>query len=96
MAFRGPHHGGKIFRISLRRDVGFGEAHRFHLIRFPARLARTMLDNAYTTFRQYMAFYGKYISQQWNDIGPVGYGVLLVSIGFFGWVLMKSSVKGPG
>ncbi len=55
-----------------------------------------MLDNAYDTFRQYMAFYGKYISQQWNDIGPVGYGVLLISIGFFGWVLMKSSVKGPG
>jgi hypothetical protein len=55
-----------------------------------------MLDNAYTTFRQYMAFYGKYFSQQWNDIGPVGYGVLLISIGFFGWLLMKSGVKGPG
>lgn len=55
-----------------------------------------MLDNAYTTFRQYMNFYGKYISETWRDIGPVGYGVLLISIGLFGWVLMKSSVKGPG
>ncbi len=55
-----------------------------------------MLENAYTTFRQYMAFYGKFINDQWHDIGPMGYGILLISIGFFGWVLMKSGVKGPG
>lgn len=55
-----------------------------------------MLDTAYQTFHEYMTFYGNFFSKQWNDIGPVGYGVLLISIGIFGWALMKSTVKGPG
>ena len=55
-----------------------------------------MWDNIYSTFRQYMIFYGDYFSKQWNDLGPTGYGILLISIGFFGWLLMKSGVKRPG
>ncbi len=55
-----------------------------------------MLDTAYTTFCRWMSFYGTYFSKQWNEMGPEGYGILLVSIGVFGWVLMKSGLKGPG
>jgi hypothetical protein len=55
-----------------------------------------MLDTAFENFQRYMSFYGTYFVKQWNDMGPAGYGVLLVSIGLFGWVLMKSGVKGPG
>ncbi len=65
-------------------------------IRFLLRVASSMLDTAYQTFRQYMAFYGKYFSQQWHDMGPMGYGTLLICVGLFGWLLMKSGVKGPG
>ncbi|MCA9067283.1 MAG: hypothetical protein KDA84_00060 [Planctomycetaceae bacterium] len=55
-----------------------------------------MLDSAVSGFRQYMAFYGKYFSDQWHSMGPAGYGFLLIGIGVFGWLLMKSGVKGPG
>jgi hypothetical protein len=48
------------------------------------------------TYREYMTFYRHYFFDQWNNIGPVGYGILLISIGLFGWLLMKSGVKGPG
>lgn len=55
-----------------------------------------MWDSIYTNVRQYMIFYGDYFTEQWNSLGPTGYGILLISIGFFGWVLMKSGMKGPG
>ena len=55
-----------------------------------------MWDTVYHTSREYMIFYREYFSDQWNNMGPTGYGILLISIGFFGWALMKSSVKGPG
>jgi len=55
-----------------------------------------MWDNVYSTVRHYLAFYGDYFSTKWNEMGPMGYGILLIGIGIFGWLLMKSGVKGPG
>lgn len=55
-----------------------------------------MLDSAIDGFTFYMRFYGDYFCKQWNAMGPTGYGILLISIGIFGYLLMKSGVKGPG
>lgn len=55
-----------------------------------------MFDSIYSSIRQYMVFYGDYFTKQWNDMGPTGYGILLIGIGLFGWLLMKSGIKGPG
>lgn len=71
------------------------EATSFHSPH-PYRVCCVMLDSAIDGLNYYMRFYGKYFSDQWNGMGPTGYGILLISIGLFGWLLMKSGVKGPG
>ena len=55
-----------------------------------------MWQSIQDTIQQYTIFYGSYFSKQWNDLGPTGYGILLIGIGFFGWLLMKSGMKRPG
>lgn len=55
-----------------------------------------MLDSAIDGFNYYLKFYATYFSDQWHAMGPSGYGFLLIGIGVFGWLLMKSGVKGPG
>ena len=52
-----------------------------------------MFDNLMTTFRSYYTFYGRFFSEQWNHMGPVKYGSLLIGIGAFGWLLMKTANK---
>lgn len=52
-----------------------------------------MFEHVSQTFHEYMAFYSRYLAQQWNHMTPTKYGVLLISIGVFGWLLMKSSTK---
>ena len=46
------------------------------------------------SFSGYMQFYRDFLVKQWRDMSPVGYGMLLLSIGLFGWLLMKSGTKG--
>ncbi len=43
------------------------------------------------TFRQYMMFYQNYAAEAWHNIQPMEYGMLLVGIGVFGWILMKNA-----
>lgn len=52
-----------------------------------------MIDSFFLTIRQYLAFYQKFLLQQWRDINPVTYGILLISIGVFGWLLMKNGAR---
>jgi hypothetical protein len=47
----------------------------------------------YYTFWDYMRFYKKYALDSWTDMGPSEYGVLLLSIGVFGWLLMKNGTR---
>lgn len=54
------------------------------------------MESFFSTLSQYCRFYGKFLQQQWRDISPAGYGTILICIAIFGWMLMKSSVKGPG
>ena len=44
-------------------------------------------------FHYYMRFYRNYALDKWETITPMQYGVLLISIGVFGWILMKNAVK---
>lgn len=52
-----------------------------------------MVEWATSTLQEYMAFYTRYAQMQWSHMSPMRYGILLVGIGIFGWLLMKSSVK---
>lgn len=52
-----------------------------------------MIEWVTLTFQEHMAFYARYAQMQWSHMTPMRYGVILVSIGVFGWLLMKSSVK---
>ncbi|HUG93756.1 MAG TPA: hypothetical protein VML55_23205 [Planctomycetaceae bacterium] len=46
------------------------------------------------SFNGYVQYYRDFLLGQWRDMSPVGYGLLLVSIGVFGWLLMRSGTKG--
>jgi len=54
---------------------------------------RAMLTNLMVTVRSYYAFYTRFFSDQWYGLNPVKYGVLLIGVGVFGWLLMKSGNK---
>jgi hypothetical protein len=45
------------------------------------------------SFSGYLQYYREFLVNQWRDMSPVGYGILLISIGVFGWLLMKSGTK---
>ncbi|MCA9024507.1 MAG: hypothetical protein KDA86_04765 [Planctomycetaceae bacterium] len=47
----------------------------------------------YQGFMYYMRWYRDFFVDGWNDMGPSEYGMLLLSIGVFGWILMKNSVR---
>jgi len=39
----------------------------------------------------YVRFYRTYAIDTWDTLSPMQYGFLLVSIGVFGWILMKNA-----
>lgn len=41
----------------------------------------------------YGRFYYRYAIDQWDALSPMQYGALLVGIGLFGWILMKSTIQ---
>ena len=45
------------------------------------------------SFSGYLKFYREFLLEQWRDMSPVGYGIMLIMIGVFGWLLMKSGTK---
>ncbi len=47
----------------------------------------------YQSARYYAKWYQDYFFDAWNHMGPSQYGMLLISIGIFGWLLMKSSSR---
>ncbi len=52
-----------------------------------------MWESVRETYHYYASFYAKYLQTTWSNMTPIKYGILLVAIGLFGWILMKSSVK---
>lgn len=41
----------------------------------------------------YARFYRDYALDRWDQMTPMQYGMLLISIAVFGWLLMKSGIK---
>jgi hypothetical protein len=41
----------------------------------------------------YFGFYQKYLLNHWHHMTPEKYGVLLICIGIFGWLLMKNCMR---
>lgn len=44
-------------------------------------------------FHYYMDYYRGFLASTWDHMTPMQYGTLLISIGVFGWILMKTSFK---
>lgn len=49
-----------------------------------------MMQELWTTICLYVDFYRHYATQRWSSITPTEYGILLIGVGIFGWVLLKS------
>jgi hypothetical protein len=45
------------------------------------------------SLRHYLRFYRDYAENKWDNLTPMQYGILLISVGVFGWLLMKSATK---
>lgn len=41
----------------------------------------------------YLQFYQEFLAESWRCMTPMQYGMLLVFIGVFGWLLMKTAFK---
>lgn len=52
-----------------------------------------MIDSIWTTMQEYGNFYVRFLQQQWHNMTPMRYGILLISIGVFGFLLMKSGAR---
>jgi len=52
-----------------------------------------MWETVTTTYSSYMDFYRSYLFDHWQHLTPMKYGMLLIGIGVFGWLLMKSGAK---
>ncbi len=47
----------------------------------------------YRSAQYYLKWYQDYAIDCWDSMGPSEYGMLLIGIGVFGWLLMKSSAR---
>lgn len=45
------------------------------------------------SLRHYVRFYQDYAAEKWENLTPMQYGILLIGVGVFGWLLMKSANK---
>lgn len=44
-------------------------------------------------FRRYVRFYQDYAQNKWANLTPMQYGILLISVGVVGWILMKNASR---
>lgn len=44
-------------------------------------------------FNYWTDYYWDYLVKVWNQMTPATYGILLVGIGVFGWLLMRGTLK---
>ncbi|MEX0717170.1 MAG: hypothetical protein WD066_11300 [Planctomycetaceae bacterium] len=54
---------------------------------------RSFFDRLWSGTVYYLAYYRDFLLSQWQDMTPMRYGALLVSIGVLGWFLMKNGPK---
>lgn len=51
------------------------------------------MSGIFDTIGSYFAFYQKYLMDHWHSMTPEKYGMLLIAIGLFGWLLMKNCTR---
>jgi hypothetical protein len=49
-----------------------------------------LLANSVTRYAKY---YSEYASNAWTNMTPPQYGIVLISVAVFGWILMKSGSR---
>lgn len=52
-----------------------------------------MWDSITSTTSYFLRYYKDQLQYHWHHMTPVKYGVLLISIGVIGFLLMKSNMK---
>jgi hypothetical protein len=45
------------------------------------------------SFSSYLRFYRNYAERRWDNMTPMEYGVLLIGVGVFGFLLMKNASR---
>jgi hypothetical protein len=78
-----------ICNLSLFRDASFPA----RLCCRPERLFRVMTLLLASAVGRYARYYMQFASNAWTNMTPQQYGIILVSVAFFGWVLMKSGSR---
>jgi hypothetical protein len=51
------------------------------------------MSGIFDTIGSYFGFYQKYLMDHWHSMTPEKYGLLLIAIGVFGWLLMKNCTR---
>ena len=51
------------------------------------------MSGFWQTVNGYLSFYERFFMTEWNQMSPTKYGMLLLGIGAFGWLLMKNASK---
>lgn len=41
----------------------------------------------------YLRYYRRYAERRWDQMTPMEYGILLISVGVFGFILMKNASR---
>ncbi|TWT59970.1 hypothetical protein [Rubinisphaera italica] len=52
-----------------------------------------MLSSLWYSICFYANFYYTFVLRWWSNITPAEYGVVLIGVGIFGWILLKSASR---
>jgi len=52
-----------------------------------------MINSILDTWHEYSTFYVNYLNKRWDNISPMEYGLVLVSIAVIGWLLMRNGAR---
>ena len=63
------------------------------MVQILSKIPIVMIENMMLTASSYGEFYCKFLRNEWSHMTPMKYGVILIGIGVFGWLLMKSGSK---
>ena len=58
-----------------------------------SKMPIVMIENMMLTVSSHWEFYCKFLRHEWSHMTPMKYGVILIGIGLFGWLLMKNATK---
>jgi hypothetical protein len=63
------------------------------MVQILSKMLINMIETITLTASSYWEFYCKFLRNEWHHMTPMKYGFILIGIGVFGWLLMKSGSK---